>query len=51
MENWRLGKGSIGWRHFAEGRATKHIKDMQIVCIYNRNVSYTVEHSMRDLVM
>ena len=41
---------AIGWTNFAEGRVTKRIRDMQTIYMCNRDVTYTVDHWMRDLV-
>ena len=41
---------AIGWTNFAEGRATKRIRDMQTVYMCNHSVTYTVDHWMNDFV-
>ena len=43
---------AIGGTNFAEGKVTKRIRDIQMMYICNRNVTYTVGHChwMRDFV-
>ena len=41
---------AIGWTNFVEGRVTKRIRDMQTMYTCNRNVTYTVDHWMKDFI-
>ena len=41
---------AIGWTNFVEGRVTKRIRDMQTMYMCNRNVTYTVDHWMKDFI-
>ena len=49
---WKIAaeQDAIGWTHFTEGRATKRIKSMQTYYMCNRNVTYTADHWMKDLI-
>ena len=43
-------QNAIGWTSFAEGRATKRIRDMQMMYMGNLDATYTVDHWTRDSV-
>ena len=44
MRSIAIEQDRIGWAHFAEGRMTKRIREMQTMYMCNRGLTYKVNH-------